>query len=170
MLPIVASWHVNLVLFCFYGGQVPQAQRCLMSKFMSSIKCFGLLPEVYAQQGASLFWLRYSSRNFNWEKRSTRFIMSSTECFDLSPQVHTQQGACAFWLQFLSSDGEGVIHSPGCFSMKTTSWAGAKLICVVRACTRVIYSRAGFGQRLLAWLTSEPICTNSIYPNWSRLP
>jgi len=30
-----------------------------------------------------------------------------------------------FWLQILSSDREGVIHSPACFSMKTTSWAGA---------------------------------------------
>ena len=85
-------WHVNLVLFYFGGGQVPQ--RCLVSKFMSSIKCF-----------------------------------------DLSPQVHTQQGAGPFWRQFLSFDGEGVVHSPACFSMKTTSWAGAiraKLVCVVR--------------------------------------
>ena len=81
--------------------------------------------------------------------------------------------AGSFWLQFLSSDGEGVIHSPACFSMKATSWAGdirAKLICVVRACTRVICSSAGFGQRLLAWLISEPTCTNSFCPNWSRLP
>jgi len=97
--------------------------------------------------------------------------MSSMKCFDLSSQVRTQ-GAGPFWLQFLSSDGEVVIHSPACFSMKTTSWTGAiraKLICVVRACTRVIYSRAGFGQRLMAWLTSEPTCTNSFFPNWSRL-
>jgi len=43
-----SSWHVNLVLFCFDGGQAPQ--RCLISKFMSSIKCFGLLPQVHAQQ------------------------------------------------------------------------------------------------------------------------
>jgi len=59
------------------------------------------------------------------------------------------------------------IYSPACFSMKTTSWAGAiraKLISVVRAGTRVIYSRAGFGQWLLAWLTSEPTCTNSFCP------
>jgi len=87
--------------------------------------------------------------------------MSSSKCFDLS-QVH-EQGAGPFWLQFFSSDGEGVTHSPVCFSMKTTSWAGAiraKLICVARACARVIYSRAaGFGQRLLAWLTGEPTCT-----------
>jgi len=45
-----------------------------------------------------------------------------------------------------------------------------KLICVIRACTRVTYSRAGFGQKLLAWLTSEPTFTNSFCPNWSRLP
>jgi len=57
------SWHMNLVLFCFDGGLVPQ--RCLVSKFMSSIKCFDLLPQVHAQQGTSLFWLRQSSRNFN---------------------------------------------------------------------------------------------------------
>jgi len=52
--PIVGtgSWHVNLVMFCFGGGQVPQS--CLVSKFMSSIKCLGLLPQVHAQQGASL--------------------------------------------------------------------------------------------------------------------
>ena len=170
--PIVGtgSWHVSLVLFCFDGGKVPQ--RCLVSKFMSSIKCFGLLPQVHVQ-GARLFWLSQSFRNFNYKKRSTRYIMPSIKCFDLSPQVHTQQGAGSFWLQFLSFDGEGVIHCPACFSMKTTSWAGAiraKLISVVRACTRVIYSHAGFSQRLLAWLTSEPTCTNSFCPNWSRLP
>jgi len=99
--------------------------------------------------------------------------MSSMKCFDLSPQVHTQQCRGPFWLQFLSSDGEGVTHSPAYFLMKTTSWAGAiraKLICVVRACTCVTYSRAGFGQRSLAWLASEPTCTNSFCPNWSRLP
>ena len=168
-LPIVGSCHVNLVLLCCDGGQVPQ--RYLVSKFMFSIECLGLSPQVQAQ-GASLFWLSQTSKHFNYVKRSTRSIMSSIICFDLSPQVHTQ-GAGPFWLQFLSTDGEGVIHSPACFSMKTTSCAGAiraKLICVVRACTRVIYSRAGFGQRLLAWLSSEPACTNSFCPNWSRLP
>jgi len=87
VLPIVGSWHVNLVLLCFDGGQVPQ--RCLVSKFMSSIKCFGPSPQVHAQQGASLFWLIQSSRNFNYVKRSTRCTMSSIKCFDLSPQVHT---------------------------------------------------------------------------------
>jgi len=69
----------------------------------------------------------------------------------------------------------------------------AKLICAVRACTRGIYSSAGFGERLLAWLTSEPPkptfqlllpyiaptpstfqrsldCTSSFCPKWSRLP
>jgi len=49
-------WH-------FDGGQVPQ--RCLVSKFMSSTKCFGLSPQVHAQQGGSLFWQSQSSRNFN---------------------------------------------------------------------------------------------------------
>ena len=122
-------WQANLVLFCFGGGQVPQ--RCLVSKFISSIKCF-----------------------------------------DLAQQVHTQ-GAGLFQLQILPSGGEGVIHSPACFLMRTTSRAGAiraKLIWGFRACTRAIYSRAGFGERLLAWLTSEPACTNSFCPNWSRLP
>jgi len=99
--------------------------------------------------------------------------MSSIKRFDLPPQVHTQ-GAGSFWLHFLCFGGEGVIHSPACFSMKTTSWAGAiraKLICVVKACTRVIYPLgAGFGQRLLAWFTSEPTCTNSFCPNWTGLP
>jgi len=44
------SWHVNLVLFCFDGGQVPQP--CLVSKFMSSIKCFDLLPQLHAVEFA----------------------------------------------------------------------------------------------------------------------
>jgi len=91
----------------------------------------------------------------------------------LQPFRTSAHGAGPFWLQFVSTDGEGVIHSPACFSMKTTSWAWAiraKLICVVSACTRVIYSRAGFGQRFLAWLAIEPTCTNSFCPNWSRLP
>jgi len=53
--PIVGtgSWHVNLVLFCFDGGQVPQ--RCLVSKLMSSIKLFGLLPQQHAQQAQAFF-------------------------------------------------------------------------------------------------------------------
>jgi len=50
VLPFVGSWHVNLVLFCFDGGQVPQ--RCLVSKFMSSTKCFGLLPQVHNKEQA----------------------------------------------------------------------------------------------------------------------
>jgi len=56
--------------------------------------------------------------------------------------------AGSFWLQFLSFDRECIIHSPAFFLMKTTILAGAicaKLICVVKACTRVIFSRAGFG-------------------------
>ena len=72
--------------------------------------------------------------------------------------------------QFLSSDGECVINFLACFS---TSWARAfraKLICVVSACTRAIYFPACFGQRLLAWRTCSPACTNSFCPNWSRLP
>jgi len=92
----------------------------------------------------------------------------------LWPFTTSVNGAGPFWLQFLSSDGEGVMHSSARFSIKTTSWAGAiraKLICVLRACTRVIYSRAGFDlKRLLAWLTSEPTYINSLYRNWSRLP
>jgi len=43
--------------------------------------------------------------------------MSSIKCFDLAPQVHTQRGAGPFQLQILSSDGEGVIYSPACFSI-----------------------------------------------------
>jgi len=53
VLPTVGRWHVNVVLFCFNGRQV--RQRFLVSKFMSSIKCFGLLPQVHAQQRASRF-------------------------------------------------------------------------------------------------------------------
>ena len=68
--------------------------------------------------------------------------MSSIKCFDFSSQVHTVQalsGSNFFPLTEKASD----------ISMKTMSCAGvirAKLICVVRACTRVIYSRAGVGQ------------------------
>jgi len=52
--PIVGtgSWHVNLGLFCSDGGQVPQ--RCLLSKLMSSIKCFDLLPQVHNKEQAFL--------------------------------------------------------------------------------------------------------------------
>jgi len=99
---------------------------------------------------ASLFWLSQSSRNFNSEQRSTRFIILDKMFWPFTTSAH---GACPFWLQFLSSDEEGVTHSPACFSIQTTSWAGAihaKFICVVRACTRVIYPRPGVCQRLLA--------------------
>ena len=66
VLPFVGSWDVNLVLFCFDGGQV--LQRCLASKFMSSTKCFGLLPQVHAQRIESLFWLSQSSRSLQSRK------------------------------------------------------------------------------------------------------
>jgi len=56
--------------------------------------------------------------------------LSLIKCFDPSPQVHTQQGAISFWLQFLSFDGEGVVHSPACLSMKTTSWLRSKVVAV----------------------------------------
>jgi len=57
VLPIDGSWHVKHVLFCVdgIGGQVPH--RSMVSKFMPSIKCFGLLPQVHAQQAASVFWI-----------------------------------------------------------------------------------------------------------------
>jgi len=55
VLRIVGSWHVNLVLFCFDGGQVPQ--RCLVSKFMSSIKCFDLSLTTSAQTIRSMPFL-----------------------------------------------------------------------------------------------------------------
>ena len=159
---------MNLVLFFFDGGQVPQ--RCLVSKFTSSIKYFGPLPELHAQQGASIFWLIQHSRNFSWvEKHKVHHVLSKMPW----PFHTSSHGAGPFWLQFLYSDGEGVIHPPACFSMKTTSWAGAiraKLICGVRACTRVIYSHADLGQKLLVWFTNEPACTNSFYPNWPRSP
>jgi len=51
--------------------------------------------------------------------------------------------------QFISSDVAGVLDSPACVSVKTTNWAvvlRAKLVYVDSACTRVIYSLAGFGQ------------------------
>ena len=73
--------------------------------------------------------------------------------------------------QFVSSDVAGVLDSFVCSSMKTTSWAGAiraKLISIVSAGTRMVYSRAGIRQSLLAWLTSSHACTNSFCPNWSR--
>jgi len=83
---------------CFDGGRVPQ--RCLVSKVMSSIKCFGHLSHVHAQ-GASIFWLSQSSRNFSSKvKWCTRFIVSSIKCFDFSPQVNTVhrklQNLCRF--------------------------------------------------------------------------
>jgi len=166
VLPIVGSWHVNLVLFSFKGGQVPQS--CLFSKFVSSIKCFDLLPQEHAQQGASLFWLSQSSRKLGKEKQMVHHVLNKM----LWPFTSARTRCRLFLAPIFSSDGEGVTHSPVCFSMKTTSWAGAiraKLIYLVRACTRVVYSRAGFGQRLLAWRTSEPTCTNPFCPNWSRL-
>jgi len=71
-------------------GQVPQ--RSLVSKFMSSIKRFGLLPQAHAQQEQSFFGkakvLETSIRN-----REAQGSSSSIKRFDLSPQVLTQ-GAC----------------------------------------------------------------------------
>ena len=63
---VLHRWHWQLareprfVLFWCWTGSTALSGL----KFMSSIKCFGLLPQVHAQQGASRFWLRQSSRNF----------------------------------------------------------------------------------------------------------
>ena len=79
-VPIVGagSWHVNFVLFCFDGGQVPK--RCLVSKFMSSMKCFDLLPQVHAQQGASRFWLSQSSKKLGKENQMVHHVLNKMLC------------------------------------------------------------------------------------------
>jgi len=51
-------WCVNLDLFRFDGGRDPQ--RCLGSRFMSSIKCFDLSSQGHTQ-GAGPFWLTKSN-------------------------------------------------------------------------------------------------------------
>ena len=65
------------------------------------------------------------------EKHKVHHVLNKT----LWPFTTSAHGAGPFWFQFLSSDGEGLIHSPACFSMKTKSWAGAiraELICVTQ--------------------------------------
>jgi len=51
VLRIFSSWHVSLVLFCFDGGQVQQ--RCLVSNFMSSIKCYDFSAKMHTVQEIS---------------------------------------------------------------------------------------------------------------------
>jgi len=63
----------------------------------------------------------------------------------LWPFTASARTRCMPFLAPISSDGEGVTHS-----LDRAGAIRAKLICVVRACTRVTYSRAGFGQKLLA--------------------
>ena len=87
VLPIVSSWHVNLVLFCFDGGQV--RQRCLISKFMSSIKCFGLLPQVHAQ-GACPFWLQ-----FPLTEKASHILLTVQEPF--APNWFAWSGLALVW-------------------------------------------------------------------------
>ena len=159
VLPIVGSWHVNLVLICFGVGQVPQ--RCLLSKLMSSIKMFWPFTTSAGTTRASHFWFSRSSWNINSEQRRTSLIIIDKMFWPCTYKVHALSGSNFFPLT------EKASHLPVCFSMKTTSWAGAipaRLICVLRACTRVIYSRAGFDQRLLAWLTREPTVLHASTP------
>jgi len=97
--------------------------------------------------------------------------MSSIKCFDLSPQVQAMQSLSGSNFFPLTEKVSYILLPVS--QWKPTSWAEAiraELICVVRACARVIYSGVDFRQRLLAWLTSEPACANSVCPNWSRLP
>jgi len=122
---------------------------------------FGLLSKKSQRSCKKPKITNLASKKSNWQLWCTHEVL----CRPL-PYLACQK-------QFLSSDGEGVINFLACFSMKTTSWARAfraKLICVVSACTRAIYFPACFGQRLLAWRTCSPACTNSFCPNWSRLP
>ena len=62
-------WCVNLDLFRFDGGRDPQ--RCLGSRFMSSIKCFDLSSQGHTQ-GAGPFWLT-KSNFFPWRWRRHTF-------------------------------------------------------------------------------------------------
>jgi len=60
---------------------------------------------------------KFYKRQLGKEKPMVHHVLNKM----LWPFTTSAHGAGPFWLQFLSSDGEGVIHSPACFSIKTRS-------------------------------------------------
>jgi len=102
---------------------------------------------------ASPFCLSQSSRNFYSEQRSTRFIILDKMLWPFTTSAHTRcmpflaplsfvwwRRRHTFSYLFLSENNELSMSHAGQIDLRR------------QACTRVIYSRAGFGQRLLAWL------------------
>jgi len=139
---------------------------------MSSIKCLGFSTQVHVR-GANLVWLSQSSRNFKQEKRSTRLIMSSINALTFHDKC-THKVQARYGSNFLP-----LTEKASCVLLPVSQWkpwteqepfAPNWSASSVLAYISVIYSRAGFGQRLLACLNSESICTNSFCPNRSRLP
>ena len=145
--------------FCFDCGQV--LQRCLVSKFMSSIKCFGLLPQVHAQ-GTSFFWL---SQVLDTSVRKREAQGSPCPQSNALTFHHTWTHEVQAFLPPNSFLWQRRRHTFSCLFLNENHELSRshshQIDRVIRACARVIYSRAGFGQRLLAWLSSEPTCTNS---------
>ena len=117
MLPIVGSWHVNLVLFFFDGGQVPT------STVLSGLKVHVLNKILWpftasARTTRSKPFLakpKFQKLQLGKEKHKVHHVLNKM----LWPFATSASDAVPFWLQFLSSDREGVIHSPACFSVKT---------------------------------------------------
>jgi len=113
---------------------------------------------VHTQQEQSLFG-QAKVLETPIRTRSTRFIILDKMLWPFTTSAHTR------YMPFLAPISllwRRRRHTFSCQFLNENHELSrnhrAKLICVVRECTRLtlIYSRAGFGQRLLAWLTSEP--------------
>jgi len=91
--------------------------------------------------------------------------MSSVNCFDLS-QVHTVQALSGSNFFRLTERASYILRPVSQWKSRAEQFAAKWFVLSGLA---IVWSTR-FGQRLLAWLTSEPTCTNFFCPNWSRLP
>ena len=157
-------WHVNLVLFCFDGGQVPQ--RCLISKFMSSN--WMLWPFIASARTtrANPFWLSQSSRNFNSEQRSTRFIILDKMLWPFTTSAHTTR--CMPFLAPISFLWRRKRHRFSCLFLNEKhelSRRNSRQIDLRRQCLHSCdLLPCWLRSKLVAWLTSEPTMHQLLLP------
>jgi len=114
---------------------------------------------------ASPFWLSQSSRNFHSEQRSTRFIILDKMFWPFTASAHTTW--CMPFLAPIFFLWRRRRHTFSCLFLNENHElirSHSRQIDLRRQCLHSCdLLPSGFGQKLLACLTSEPTCTNSFF-------
>ena len=164
-LPIVGSWHVNLVLFWWWTdstalfGLTVHVLHKMLWPLTTSVRTTRSKPFLAKPE--------FKKLQLRKEKHKIHHVLDKM-LWPFTTSAHTTR--CRPFLAPISFLWRRMRRAFSCLFLNENHELRAKLVCIVRACTRLIYSRAGFGQRLLARPTGELTCTNFFCPNWLRLP